>query len=89
MIMDKPDLLQLITKMICDACAPDKEETKDKKLERKDFIEFLSRYTLTDKYGDKEYAFSMDLVNKGVENAWAKAVASKTRAYQREMYGRD
>ena len=60
-----------------------------KKLERKDFIEFLSRYTLTDKYGDKEYAFSMDLINKGVENAWAKAVASKTRAYQREMYGRD
>ena len=86
MIMDKPDLLQMITKMICDACAPDKEEVKDKKLERK---EFLSRYTLTDNYGDKKYAFSMDLVNKEVENGWAKALASKTKAYMREMYGKD
>lgn len=89
MIMDKPDLLQMITKMICDACAPDKEEVKDKKLERKDFLEFLSRYTLTDNYGDKKYAFSMDLVNKEVENGWAKALASKTKAYMREMYGKD
>ena len=110
MIMDKPDVLQQITKKICEACSPSREELRDNRFNPRDSQKYLTAYTTTEDYypgsettvktndnGDeikvtrkigrpKKYAYSLQLTNKKVENAWGRAVAEKTKKYFKNLY---
>ena len=41
-------MLQAIIKMICDICAPDKEETDGVRISRKENAKYLAEYTTKD-----------------------------------------
>lgn len=75
MMGDKPNLLPIITKRICEACSPwnDSEYTK------------LSDYETVVTYGQgkdkKVYGFNLEKENARRTKAWEKAVESKTKAY--------
>ena len=87
MIMDKQDVLFKITRRICEACSPSKEEMKENgrvcyatnKL-------YLSNYENKVKGDGKEYDLSMAEARKKMEDEWGKAVAKKTREYFKNLY---
>jgi len=89
MIMDKQDVLLQITKKICEACSPSREEIKENGfMDYKDNAKYLSSYTTISEYktpGDKNatkrYPLSLYQINKKVERDWEKATQSKTRKY--------
>lgn len=93
MIMDKQDVLLQITKKICEACSPTKEDKKAlAEAEDSRDIRFIDNYTVVDEYanenGDKskEYAYSLYLSNRKVERAWEKLLQKKTNKYMKELY---
>jgi hypothetical protein len=60
MIIDKPDVLLQITKKICEACYPTKDEIKDNSqkgyFDPRENNKYLSKYTVIDEYGnDKKF----------------------------------
>lgn len=57
MIMDKPDLLMVITKKICEICSP-----------REDLYQNLKDYTLTDVYKSRDYELDENNLIKKDEN---------------------
>lgn len=90
MIIDKPDVLLQITKKICEACSPSKEEIAENgHFDYRDSSKYLSKYTVIDDYGkdangkNKRYAYSLYLTNKKNEKDWERAVLDKTRKYFR------
>lgn len=91
MIIDKPDVLLQITKKICEACSPSREELKEKS-ESKDGIKYLSKYTVIDDYGKdingktKKYSYSLYLANKKIEKDWERAVMAKTNKYFKNLF---
>ena len=92
MIIDKPDVLLQITKKICEACSPSKEEIKENgKFDSRD-NKYLRKYTVIDNYGkdangnDKKYAYSLYLANLKTERDWERSVADKTKKYFRNLY---
>lgn len=93
MIIDKPDVLLQITKKICEACSPSKEEIKEKGyFDPRENGKYLSKYTVIDEYGkdangkSKKYAYSLYLANKKIEKDWERAVMSKTNRYFKNLY---
>lgn len=93
MIIDKPDVLLQITKKICEACSPTKEEIKENgRFYTRDSWKYLNKYTVTDNYGkdkdgnEKKYSYSLYLANKKLEDDWERAVAEKTKKYFKNMY---
>jgi hypothetical protein len=82
MIMDKQDLLLQITKKICETCSP-----------RENGFKKIGDYTMVETFKDssnkenvKSYNLSLATYNKKVENAWAKALAKKTKQYFSTLY---
>ena len=93
MIMDKPDILLQITKKICEACSPSKEEIKEKGyFDPKENAKYLKEYTVIDDYGNdngksgKTYSYSLYLANKKIERDWERKVAEKTKKYFKNLY---
>jgi len=93
MIIDKPDVLLQITKKICEACSPSREEIKENgKFDPRDSYKYLSKYTVIDDYGtdsngkDKKYSYSLYLANKKIEKDWERAVSEKTKKYFKSLY---
>ena len=94
MIIDKQDVLLQITKKICEACSPSKDEIKENgKFEPRDSAKYLTKYTVFDDYGkdaqgnEKEYAYSLYLANKKIEKDWEHAVEAKTKKYFKNLFG--
>lgn len=92
MIIDKPDVLLQITKKICEACSPSKQEIKEKGyFDPRENGKYLSKYTVIDDYGkdangkDKKYAYSLRLANKKIEKDWERAVMNKTNRYFKNL----
>ena len=93
MIGDKPDVLLQITKKICEACSPSKEEIKEKGyFDPRENSKYLSKYTVIDDYGKDEngkqrkYSYSLYLANKKNEKDWERSVADKTKKYFRNLF---
>lgn len=93
MIIDKPDVLLQITKKICEACSPSKEEIKEKGyFDPRENSKYLSKYTVIDDYGKDEngkqrkYSYSLYLANKKNEKDWERSVADKTKKYFRNLF---
>lgn len=93
MIIDKPDVLLQITKKICEACSPSREEIKDKGyFDWKENNKYLSKYTVIDDYGKdangktKKYAYSLNLANKKIEKDWERSVIGKTNRYFKNLF---
>lgn len=93
MIIDKPDVLLQITKKICEACSPSKEEIKEKGyFDPRENNKYLSKYTVIDDYGkdengkQKKYSYSLYLANKKNEKDWERSVADKTKKYFRNLF---
>lgn len=93
MIIDKPDVLLQITKKICEACSPSREEIKDKGyFDPRENNKYLSKYTVIDDYGkdangkNKKYAYSLYLANKKIEKDWERSVMGKTNRYFKNLY---
>ena len=93
MIIDKPDVLLQITKKICEACSPSKEEIKEKGyFDPRENSKYLSKYTVIDDYGkdekgkQKKYSYSLYLANKKNEKDWERSVADKTKKYFRNLF---
>lgn len=94
-IMDKPDLLLLITKKICEVCSP-----------REDSYQNTSDYTLSEIYKNKEYEtdedgnlvakkggkqgkkyyYSINFANKKMFADWGKTVSEKTKNYFANLF---
>lgn len=93
MIIDKPDVLLQITKKICEACSPSKEEIKEKGyFDPRENGKYLSKYTVIDEYGkdaegkSKKYSYSLYLANKKIEKEWERSVMDKTKKYFKNLY---
>ena len=99
MIIDKPDVLLQITKKICEACSPSKEEIKNSQkgyFDPKDNNKYLSNYTVIEEYGNdkksgdpskpKKYSYSLYLANKKMERDWERSVQRKTDKYFKNLY---
>ena len=93
MIIDKPDVLLQITKKICEACSPSKDEIKEKGFfDPKENSKYLSKFTVIDEYGNddngevKKYSYSIQLANKKREKEWERAVMDKTKKYFKNLY---
>lgn len=97
MIIDKQDVLLQITKKICEACSPSKDEIKEKRyLDSKENSKYLSDFTVIDEYGNDEksgdarkkkvYSYSLFLANKKVEKAWERVLQEKTKEYLKNLY---
>ena len=75
MIVDKENLLPIITKRICETCSPWNNSPYEK----------LSDFTTTVTYGKgknaKTYNLSIDQENRKYFKSWEKAVEDKTKAY--------
>ena len=92
MIMDKQDVLLQITKKICEACSPAREDVKGF-IDQKESAKFLSDYTTYEEYGNgkkggkkKKYAYSLYLANKKVEDDWRKITQKKTEKYFKNLF---
>jgi len=81
MIMDKQDVLLQITKKICEACSPSKEEIKaisNGRFDPKESYKYLSKYTIIDEYGNDDKAIkSSDKVIKPKRYAYSLYLANK------------
>lgn len=93
MIMDKQDVLLQITKKICEACSPSKDEIKEKGyFDPKENAKYLNRYTIIEEYGNdngekgKKYAYSLYLTNKKIEREWERLLSEKTKKYFKNLY---
>lgn len=92
MIIDKPDVLLQITKKICEACSPTREEIKENGYPDPRDNKYLSKYTVIDNYGKdangktKKYAYSLYLANKKIEKDWERSVMGKTNRYFKNLY---
>ena len=93
MIIDKPDVLLQITKKICEACSPSREEIKDKGyFDPRENNKYLSKYTVIDDYGKdangktRKYAYSLYLTNKKNEKDWERSVMGKTNRYFKNLF---
>ena len=92
MIIDKPDVLLQITKKICEACSPTREEIKENGYPDPRENKYLSKYTVIDNYGKdangktKKYAYSLYLANKKIEKDWERSVMGKTNRYFKNFY---
>ena len=95
MIMDKQDVLLQITKKICEACSPTKDEIKETNqrgyFDFRDNNKYLNKYTLSDDYPtdgkkDKKYSFNLYSINKKVEKEWERLLQKKTAKYFKELY---
>ena len=78
MIIDQPDVLLQITKKICEACSPTKEEIKEKNqrgyFDARDSSKYLSKYTVVDDYENDE-------ITKKATNA-----KTKSKKYSYSLY---
>lgn len=74
-IMEKPDLLLQITKMICETCSPSGGEFKT-----------TSDYTLVDEIGGERYNLNIKAINRKVEKAWEDALKDKTSEYFKNLF---
>lgn len=83
MIIDKPDLLLLITKKICETCSP-----------RENGYKSIGDYTTVESFGNDwgsrksgasnktvKYALNLDSYNKKIDSLWGSVVAKKTKEY--------
>ena len=92
MIIDKPDVLLQITKKICEACSPTREEIKEKGYPDPRENKYLSKYTVIDDYGKdangktRKYAYSLYLTNKKNEKDWERSVMGKTNRYFKNLF---
>lgn len=96
MIMDKADVLSQITRRICEACSPTKDEIKDSEkgyFTPRDSAKYLEKYTVSDEYGNgrddeypRKYLYSLFLTNRRAEREWERATANKTKKYFRNLY---
>lgn len=91
MINDKDDTLLNITKMICDACAPDKDDLGDRKfIDHRDYPRFLENYTLSDEFksdsNTKKYWYSLKEANREVEAKWDTFLKKKTANYFNNLF---
>lgn len=94
MIIDKQDVLLQITKSICEACSPSREDLKEKwYFDFKDAPKYLKTYyTVLDEYGNddeskgKKYSYNIGITNKKIEREWERAVQDKTRKYFKNLY---
>lgn len=93
MIIDKADVLQQITKKICEACSPSKDEIKEKgHFDMKENAKQLSKYTVSETYKNpndnngKKYAYSLLLSNIKVEREWDNLLKEKTKTYFKNLY---
>ena len=93
MISDKSDVLQAIIKMICDTCAPDKEETDGIRISRKDNAKYLANYTTKDVFENddksikgKTYIMDIDYINHKTEKDFEKLTKDKTKEYFDSLY---
>jgi hypothetical protein len=93
MIMDKPDVLLQITKKICEACSPSRDEIKEKGyFDSKENAKYLNRYVVNDDYGKdkdgkkKKYSYNINSINKKIEREWERALSEKTKAYFKTLY---
>lgn len=74
MIIDRPDLSSLITKLICRTCST-----------RGDDYDNLGDYTMRESYGkdadgnEKVYEFSLQAANKKVESGWVNYIANRNK----------
>ena len=74
MIIDRPDLSSLITKLICRTCST-----------RGDDYGNLGDYTMRESYGkdadgnEKVYEFSLQAANKKVESGWVNYIANRNK----------
>lgn len=76
MMNDKPDLLSIITKKICETCSP-----------REDGYYGLKDYSASETFGDgKEYFFAQNLINRKLIQEWDKATSEKSKQYFRNLY---
>lgn len=75
MIIDRPNVLSLITREICRMCSP-----------REDGYQKLGEYTCEVEYGDKTYKTIMSEINRDVEDGWRKALSNKTKEYFKTLY---
>lgn len=74
-IMDKPDLLLLITKKICEVCSPSGGEYNT-----------TNDYTLVKDFGDTHYNLNVKSANRKVEKAWEDALKDKTDEYFKNLF---
>ena len=93
MIADKPDVLLQITKKICEACSPSKNEIKEKGFfDPKENAKYLSRYTVNDEYDNengengKKYSYSLYIANRKIEREWERATQEKTKNYFKNLF---
>ena len=83
MIIDKPDLLLLITKKICETCSP-----------RENGYKAIGDYTTVESFGNDydsikkgatnkktKYALNLESHNKKIDSMWGSVVAQKTKEY--------
>ena len=74
MIIDRPDLSYLITKMICSTCST-----------RGDEYEKIGDYVMRENYGkdaegnDKVYELSLQAANRKVESGWVNYIANRNK----------
>lgn len=91
MIMDKGDVLLQITKKICEACSPSKDDMKGF-FDPRENSKYLQNYTITDYYGtdkdgrERKYSYSLHQANKKVEKDWERRLAEKTKKYFKNLY---
>lgn len=82
MIMDKQDVLLQITKRICEACSPSREEIRDTNargfFDIRDNNKYLSKYTVMETYGNDEIT----------EKSLGKKVKPKKYAYSLALQNR-
>lgn len=97
MINDKQDVLLQITKKICEACSPSRDEIKENNpkghFDIRDNNKYLSKYTVIDEYGNdddsaksRKYSYSLYLANKKIERDWERSVQKKTDKYFKNLY---
>lgn len=88
MIYDKSDVLLKVTRRICEACSPSKDEIYSRdggRFDYRDSSKYLANYVQSVEYGDKSYPFSLKLTNRAYEKAWERATMNKTRKYYRNF----
>ena len=94
MIMDKKDVLQQITKKICEICSHTKEELNGKKyFTQSESSRLIKNFTISEKYGNgkgkpgaTEYNYLMSREYAKLVDSWGRAVSDKTKEYQKTLY---
>lgn len=94
MIMDKPDLLLIIVKKICEYCSPTKEELGGRRfLDSREAAKFISAFTQTESFAEtsgsekkKDYSFAVSSDFKKKMDEWGRYLSKKTKNYMKTLY---